>query len=480
MDLFISIFQDGDNDSVVLPHVLDGWNYTWTKFYNEFFTLDFVEGGNLKNNTVFENLPDKSKNIVDIRNPDIYFIENTNGIELGGIEITVHSPDGSNVEKRYPYIWGSHKNNVTSFIACPYLKTRPNGQINRLPFRHSHRNSQFIGIWNDLEQEALHQIIPTLDLQMGDRKYIPNQIKKLMFTWKDYGEFFAHLLAIKILPEANKDIPLNELLRFRKRLSNLANECKKNTNDTPPSTLFKDNKRWIQVYNVRPGVGHWERGEGQFDSIDGRLMFTLDGIDFMPKDERPSSFEFWLPQMVSSHPWILEQTERNYGSKRFRNIMVVLNQYCVVKFADTLSEADIEVLKNNSSLVLERLDWTPGTYKLTQIISKQEAKKISTYGLRGTAKEITDEIEKMIKDTTLYFGSYRLYNENWKDNLTNDLGKLPNGATILLPRIPRSHLSIIENDNELKIIIPAEECQKNHLLMLRQIHRTKSNNIKPI
>ena len=50
------------------------------------------------------------------------------------------------------------------------------------------------------------------------------------------------------------------------------------TRQTEASSLLKLKDRWIQVYNTRPDSGHWERGEGQFDSIDGRIMFTLDEI----------------------------------------------------------------------------------------------------------------------------------------------------------------------------------------------------------
>ena len=89
------------------------------------------------------------------------------------------------------------------------------------------------------------------------------------------------------------------------------------TRSTEASTLLKQPDRWIQVYNARPDSGHWERGEGQFDSIDGRLMFTIDEIYFLDAIQRPTIFEFWLPQLVSVHPWILEQQLRGFTTVHF-------------------------------------------------------------------------------------------------------------------------------------------------------------------
>jgi hypothetical protein len=131
---------------------------------------------------------------VSVRNPDVYFAEATRAVELGGVEITVHSPDGANVEKRYPFVWVARREGINAFVACPYSKVRPGGETNRLPYRHSHRNSEFLGEWkpSEYEEGALQQIVPVRELQ-GDASRLPGPLQRYILDWAVLGEFFAHV-----------------------------------------------------------------------------------------------------------------------------------------------------------------------------------------------------------------------------------------------------------------------------------------------
>lgn len=474
MKLIVSIYQDGENDPVGLDDVVKSWLQVWNDKYKAYAELEFRKGSNLKVNTSVAVLPEITKKIISVRNPDIYFVEASRQLELGGIEITVHSPDGSNVEKRYPYLWASRKYGINAFVACPYSKERPNGQVNRLPFRHSNQNSEFLNAWDPLHDphSSLYQIVPTIDLQ-SSQDGIPPSILNNMMRWQDFGEFFAHVLAAKTLPEDPSSHARHSLEIFRGKLISLTKACKDNTNDTDATSLLKLPGRWIQIYNIRPEVGHWERGEGQFDSIDGRIMFTLDQISFLPEDERPGLLEFWLPQMVSRHPWIVEQIERGYGSKRFRNIYLVLRNECRTKFADQLNSEDWSILIQNPGLLLERLDWSPSLFRISDTVSQNDRAYIASVGLRNAPAGLIAEIKTLLSDETIILSAHRAYLSNWHQDLNERLQKLPADSKVLIPRIPKQLL--VQNGiwgNVPCQILPAEDCNKYHLLMLRQIHRT--------
>lgn len=313
----ISLYQDGENESPELTLILSSWSAVWRARYGAHGDLQFQPPLNLKDEKTRLTLPPRLKKIADVRNPDIYFVERSSGTELGGVEITDHSPDGSNVDKRYPYLWISRRAGAHAFVASPYSKERSSGQINRLPFRHSDRNIQFLDEWNPLKdpESTVRQMVPIRDPRLSGR-HAPEGLQKLLLDWDELGAFFAHTLAAKILGGEVAASAVRTLDEFRSRLQKLAEACRANASRTDASSLLIEPSnsvpRWIQVYNTRPDSGHWERGEGQFDSIDGRLMFTLDGISFLPQDQQPSVLEFWLPQLTSHHPWVKEQQERGY------------------------------------------------------------------------------------------------------------------------------------------------------------------------
>jgi hypothetical protein len=467
MQITIQIFRDGENQPIGLNEITEGWFSTWNQFYHEFGTITFEQGPNLKEEHEEGVVPDKLKNIAFIRNPDLSFVIKDTQVVLGGVEITVHSPDGSNAEKRYPFLWASGQVGTNGLILCPYQKTRPTGGTNRLPNRHVQRNLKFLEDWNPSDPESfLRQIIPIYELQLGSVSELPDRVQNLLLDWKQIGEFYAHFLAL-ILVGPNEQV-VNKLTIFKRKLVDLAEACLDSTDYTEPSSLLKLEDKWIQIYNTRPDSGHWERGEGQFDSIDGRLMFTLDEIERLPESDKPKSFEFWLPQLVSKHPWVSEQIERGFGSKRFRNIMVTLADKCFTKFADQLTNEDWNLLENNPGLLLERLDWEPGIYKVTSLVKKEDRAKVAKRGLKGNAI-IYNILEQLNRDD-LYFSTHRAYIKNWRADLIEKLSKIESGATVLIPRIPQR---LLPNEFDGLNIIPAESCTKLHLMTIRQLHRGK-------
>lgn len=475
----IQVHTDGENEPSGREEVVNRWQTTWREFYSTHARLEFGEGINLKRTASHNNLSRALREIVYIRNPDIFFSESTLGIDLGGIEITTHSPDGSNVEKRYPYIWASRQHSICAFIASPYSKQRPGGQINRLPYRHTKRNMDFLEEWAPLSNAAspLFQIVPIKSLQGEADSTIPAEIKEGMLDWCDLGDFFAHLLASRILAEQNVRKQAQWYLeKLRQRLIKLSTACMANAELTEPSSLYATEHKWIQIYNSRPESGHWERGEGQFDSIDGRLMFTLDTAALLPLKNKPSVFEFWLPQMTSSHPWVREQVERNYGSKRFRNIMVVLTNYWSIRFANDLSDADWRLLQVNPSLVLERQDWKPGLYKVTDVVAREQREKVARDGTKHLSQTTVSSIVQLLNDKSLFFSSHRAYIPGWKDDLYGRLQELNTHTWVLLPRIPERLLDDLPNYISCTVV-SAERCTREHLLMLRQIHKANANRI---
>jgi hypothetical protein len=245
------------------------------------------------------------------------------------------------------------------------------------------------------------------------------------------------------------------------------------THETEASTLLKQPDRWIQVYNTRPDSGHWERGEGQFDSIDGRIMFTLDEISLLDPRDRPRRFEFWLPQLVSTHPWIVEQRTRGFGSKRLRNLLVELKNECTTRFADELTPDDWALLQANRSMLLERLDWEPSIYRVIDLVPAGQRAAVAKKGITNWPKEIT-QIESLLSDATLYFSSHRAYVSGWQDDLLPMLKQIRKGNNVLIPRIPASLVAPLLAGIQCTVL-PAESCTKLHLLTLRQLHRQKAS-----
>lgn len=463
-------YLDGDNEPEGYRAVVKAFEDVWTSNYGNAGTPRFVPPVNVKQGSERVTLPTELARIASIRNPDFFFAVPKWNIELGGVEITGHSPDGSNVEKRYPFLWASRRGSTDAFIASFYLKKRPGGQINRLPYRHAHRNSIFIDEWTPgaTSLRPLCQIVPIRELHMEDLGLVPANIQALMLSWADIGGFFAHSLACRMHASCAMHSPQEALIKFKQRLMNLAIACKANTTDTDASSLIKEDDRWIQVYNTRPDSGHWERGEGQFDSIDGRLMFTLDEIASLSKP--PARFEFWLPQMVSTHPWIAEQRARQFASKRLRNILVVLKDVCGTKFGDQLDDADWRVLQRNSRLLLERLDWSEKIYRVDVLAPPGRVVEIAREGMTRRPPVHLQAIEKLLRTPDLYFSAHRPYTTHFAESIGAAVSSLPANSVVLVPRIPRKMLSDVTRNSPVRILA-AEDMTKEHLMMLRQLHR---------
>lgn len=472
MNLSVSIFSDGD-DPPILRAVVDAWQQTWTNEYGSQANLNIAAAINLKVSRNRLALPPGLERIERIRNPDVFFVETTHGVELGGIEITSHSPDGSNIEKRYPFLWAAPASRVSAFVATPYLKRRPGGQINRLPLRHIHRNQQFLSDWDPArpQHSCLRQFMPMRDLHMGDLVHVPEALRRQLVTWRELGSYFAHSLASRTLAGTARQTSIAALTEWKARLAALAAECVTHADHrSEAATLLKLKDRWIQVYNSRPDSGHWERGEGQFDSIDGRLMFTLDEISFLGKTDQPAAMEFWLPQMVSTHPWIAEQRSRGHESKRLRNILVELKDLCETKFAEDLTAADWDILRHNSRLLLERKDWDPQTYSLTEVARGSTPKAIANAGISNAPLALRQAIEAMLKDESLYYCALRGYTPDWKALLVAQTSRLPRGSVVLAPRLPARHVAGVSINSNVTVLA-AEQCTKVHLCTLRQLHR---------
>ena len=294
-----------------------------------------------------------------------------------------------------------------------------------------------------------------------------------MWSFNRIGEFFALRIAQYTLDAQAVRRANSKLDSLRASLISLVSACEENTNHTDPSTLYVAEERWIQVYNSRPDSGHWERGEGQFDSIDGRLMFTLDEIDMLAEGERPRALEFWLPQMVREHPWIQEQHERGFGSKRFRNITQTLQEFIEVRYADDLAAEDWDLLQANPSLSLERLDWSEDIFSVSALLGGRSVREVARQGSRTISGAVLSQVEDCLRRTGLFFSAHRATRAGWKLGLARSAAQLPGGATLLAPRLPRNLLEDLRVPRGVRVV-PAEDVTKVELLALRQLHRTST------
>jgi hypothetical protein len=472
--LKLVLYSDGSTLPDYASVIIEAIKSTWKICYSKYIGLDINEGfQNIKKKTVLETAPAKVKLIAGIRNPDLYFVEETRNVILGGIEATNHTPDGSNATKRYPYLWISRKENANAIHISPYSKRRPSGQVNKLTGIIAEHNKNLLSEWN-CDDSSLIQYLIIRELQENDVE-IPKTLDGLIFSLNELGVLFAHLLAVQIFKTMSipKQLAKSELEKVKARLKKVAEQILAESSGTvEPSTALETEKRLIIVYNCRPDTGHWERGEGQFDSIDGRIMFQLDRMDLSKKEK---DVEFWMPQFSSNHPWVLEQKKNQYGSKRFRNIIVELSKHISVKFCEDLSEDDWALLSDNPKAVLERLDWTHGIYSAFVLTEELNRKSIAEAGLMEGLTKFSTQILSLLKADNLFFSTHRCYSNGWRNDLVQRATKLPHGSTLLLPRIPENKVPT----ELLKLarikIVPAGKCTKYHMLMIRQLNRARLN-----
>jgi hypothetical protein len=432
----INVFVDGE-ETHFLDDIKKLWAARWSKKYSSLGTILFNDPVNIKEHVGIAALPPSLKQAFEIRNPDLFFVARIGPktTPLGGIEITVHSPDGSNVEKRYPFIWAGRKYDFTAFVVSPYMKARPGGQVNKLPNRHSIRNIDFIGEWKKKNSllAPLQQIIPLEELQ-EEYDTARNLLGMNLMNWSGLAGYFCDLLAEQVKPGASG----KHLSDFVDDIYHLANACKGVTRFTKPTSFIEKGNRWIQIYNTRPDSGHWERGEGQFDSIDGRLMFTLDEAEIKGLSK---SVEFWMPQLSKKHAWVVEQVERDHGSKRLRNIVKVLSTYMVVKFADDLTASDLTILQQNPGLTLERLDWRSGLIHIPALLGKGSPATVARAGLKSPSAQTVTGIQQVLESKTTFISTHRLYEAGWEADFVKAIFDTPSDSTILAPRIPKSQLT---------------------------------------
>jgi hypothetical protein len=461
----VDVYVDGE-ETPFLDEIKSKWLELWAAKYASLGELEFGNSVNVKEQAGVASLPASLKDAFEIRNPDIFFAARLNGkiTPLGGIEITVHSPDGSNVEKRYPFIWAGRKHGFTAFVVCPYMKSRPGGQVNKLPNRHSVRNLDFIAEWKQAKSSLapLHQIIPLKELQ-EDYRSAKNLLKCDLLDWSHLTGYFCDLLAENLQPGKSG----TAISGFVDEIGLLALACKNVTRYTKPTSFIEQGNRWIQIYNTRPDSGHWERGEGQFDSIDGRLMFTLDEAELKGLNK---SLEFWMPQLSKNHAWVAEQVSRDHGSKRLRNIVKVLSRYMQVKFADDLTAADLNILQGNPGLTLERLDWPSGLLHISALVGTGDPAAIARAGLKSPSAQTVADMKKVLASNKTFISTHRLYEAGWASALSKSILATPVDSIILIPRIPKTQFAAAANFGSRQVIF-AEDCQKHQLMAIRQLHR---------
>jgi hypothetical protein len=144
----------------------------------------------------------------------------------------------------------------------------------------------------------------------------------------------------------------------------------------------------------------------------------------------------------------------------------------VVRFADNLEERDWRLLQDSPGAVLERLDWSPGVYRIQDQVSTADARKVAQEGLRNLHGQTLAQVEQHLIHPTLFFSTHRAYRKGWERSFAKDISALGTGDTVLVPRIP-AHLLADVSGNARCTIIPAQDCTKSHLLALRQLHRRK-------
>jgi hypothetical protein len=467
----IEVYVDGANQSVGKSEIEKSFQASWHLNYESTYgSVVFKSPLDLKTSPSGHPRLDAA---ADVRNPDLFYWSTVFG-PLLGVEITTHSPDGSNIEKRYPFLWASRREGITAFVATPYLKVRPGGQVNRLPYRHSMHNNHLAEAWSpDDPNSSLQQLLPVADLMGGDLRTVQADLRKLLWSWDKVGIFLAHRMA-QVVSNGENSSSGRALEQMKRDLIGLAKSCMQATTHTSASTLYMDNSRWIQVFNCRPETGWWERGEGQFDSIDGRVMFTLSEIDFRPSAERPEQLELWLPQMTTKHPWIQEQVAAGYGSKRFRNLAQLLPSLAMnvkfkLVFADQLSVRDWTILEVNPIMCLERLvSPTAELLRIGDFVTAFDAAQVSEDAKHSPSD--VRPIHDLITNGDVHVATSRAYAIGWEARLAELLTNVAAETEIFVPRVPQALLSKIRTPEGIRLH-GGEDCGRPLLLLLRYLHR---------
>lgn len=470
MGVVVERYTDGANEHVGKSDVELAMKKTWTMHYARHFgELNFSPDHDLKRSRSGHSHLDSA---ASIRNPDMFYWLAGHG-PLGGIEVTTHSPDGSNIEKRYPFLWAARRHGLSAFVATPYLKVRPNGGVNRLPNRHSAHNQRLLHDWLPTNPKSdLQQLLPVADLMVHELHHVPQAVKGELWSWATLGRWLAHKAALT-LSNGKNQTAMQSLSALKKSLERLAVACIANTGHQSASSLLTTKSLWIQTYNARPETGWWERGEGQLDSIDGRVMFALDTIELLPPAQRPKKFELWLPLMTTRHPWIREQVTRDYGSKRLRNLAVVLPAAGMgvdyeLKFGDQMSHSDWQTLTQNPALRLERLVGPPAEYHLSTSVADGDFQNFGRLAAGGFT--LANEISNLISRPDIWASTTRPYLVNWQSELLQRVLANKLQGELYLPRVPARTLQSWPSVPGLEIFA-AEDCPKTLFFALREFHK---------
>src|SRR4051812_29479905 len=200
--LTVEVYADGAEPHEAWNSIRDAWAAEWARSHAVLGNLHFAGNRDLKATEVRAVLPPRLSFISDIRNPDLFFTVREHRLELGGLEFSTHSPDGSNIDKRYPLLWSARRYGVHGFLLTPYSKRRgTTSSINRLPRRAAQRNLDVLSAWGIDDLEAgLALPLPSQELQEGDLDAVPEAVRQHLVTWEHLGQLLAHLMAARLAP----------------------------------------------------------------------------------------------------------------------------------------------------------------------------------------------------------------------------------------------------------------------------------------
>jgi hypothetical protein len=193
------------------------------------------------------------------------------------VERTTHSPDGSNIEKRYPLTYICRKKNVSSLTVVPLYKQRIQGQTNRIPSRFAdfffQESMNFLKTPDRSRWPALlipyKNYTPNKDLIIGGRVL---NIDTLTFSDDWISEFISNRIVLQIDP--GEKTARSRITKQLLKIQNVMQTIVKAGKIVKARTVNEDDGL-IVVANLLPETGWWDRGTGQFDSIDGRFFFPF-------------------------------------------------------------------------------------------------------------------------------------------------------------------------------------------------------------
>lgn len=113
--------------------------------------------------------------------------------------------------------------------------------------------------------------------------------------------------------------------------------------DVPARTVLENDDVYV-VADLLPETGWYDRGTGQFDSIDGRFLFHLDRAR---RKREGAKGILLLPQLGSRFVWIREILEGNGGARRSIRFNSFIENAAKVLYQEDLTRNNYETMVNN-------------------------------------------------------------------------------------------------------------------------------------